>query len=94
MPHSDFRPEEGRHSGNGFSYAYAEGFLKYYFIFGLHKNYTSEPLFKTLNKLKDIQYASYEDMELNTTLGFQDALEAGLKHVNNNRLVLRLIVMQ
>jgi formiminoglutamase len=88
--HSDFRPEEGRHSGNGFSYAYAEGFLKYYFIFGLHKNYTSEPLFKTLNKLKDIQYASYEDMELNTTLGFQDALEAGLKHVNNNRFGLEV----
>ena len=30
--HSDFRPEEGRHSGNGFSYAYTEGFLNYYFI--------------------------------------------------------------
>ena len=31
--HHDFRPEEGRHSGNGFSYAYNEGFLKNYFKF-------------------------------------------------------------
>ena len=31
--HSDFRILEGRHSGNGFSYAYEEAFLKKYFIF-------------------------------------------------------------
>jgi arginase family enzyme len=30
--HSDFRILEGRHSGNGFSYAYEEGFLKKYFV--------------------------------------------------------------
>jgi formiminoglutamase len=30
--HSDFRILEGRHSGNGFSYAYEEAFLKKYFI--------------------------------------------------------------
>src|SRR5690606_9238994 len=40
--HSDFRILEGRHSGNGFSYAFEEGFLKKYFIFGLHENYTSK----------------------------------------------------
>jgi formiminoglutamase len=39
--HSDFRILEGRHSGNGFSYAYEEGFLKK-FYFGLHENYTSK----------------------------------------------------
>ena len=50
--HTDFRAEEGRHSGNGFSYAYAEGFLKNYFIFSLQRNYTSDILFKTLKKLK------------------------------------------
>jgi len=38
-PHADFRDLEGRHSGNGFSYAYADRFLSRYFIFGLHENY-------------------------------------------------------
>ncbi|MFN3640608.1 MAG: arginase family protein, partial [Flavobacterium sp.] len=40
--HSDFRILEGRHSGNGFSYAFDEGFLKKYFIYGLHESYTSK----------------------------------------------------
>ena len=40
--HSDYRPLEHRHSGNGFSYAKNEGFLDHYFIFGLHRNYTSQ----------------------------------------------------
>jgi formiminoglutamase len=40
--HSDFRILEGRHSGNGFSYAYEEGFLKNILFFGLHENYTSK----------------------------------------------------
>ena len=31
--HHDFRPEEGRHSGNGFSYAFGEGFFKKLFCF-------------------------------------------------------------
>ncbi len=46
--HHDFRAKEGRHSGNGFSYAHAEGFLKRYYIFGLHENYTSEKILKNL----------------------------------------------
>jgi formiminoglutamase len=35
--HSDFRILEGRHSGNGFSYAYEEGFLKKIFFFDYMK---------------------------------------------------------
>lgn len=36
-PHSDFRLREGRHSGNGFSYAAATGALSYYHVLGLHE---------------------------------------------------------
>ncbi|MBO3116857.1 formimidoylglutamase [Winogradskyella sp. DF17] len=81
--HSDFRQEEGRHSGNGFSYAYAEGFLKNYFIFGLHENYTSEKLFKTINKLKDIQYITYDDIFINKKSDFESALEDANNHMSN-----------
>lgn len=35
-PHADFRALEGRHSGNGFSYAAAAGALAHYHVFGLH----------------------------------------------------------
>ena len=81
--HSDFRPEEGRHSGNGFSYAYAEGFLKNYFIFGLHENYTSDKLFKTFDKLKSIKYNTFESLEIRKELEFKEELKRALNHVSN-----------
>ncbi|MDY2588254.1 formimidoylglutamase [Winogradskyella aquimaris] len=81
--HSDFRPEEGRHSGNGFSYAYAEGFLKNYFIFGLHENYTSDNIFKTINKVKAIKYVTYESLEVRKEVKFKTELEHGLDHINS-----------
>ncbi len=79
--HTDFRPEEGRHSGNGFSYALAEGFLKNYFIFGLHENYTSEKLLKTLKKVKQIKYSTYEALEVRNELTFESEFETALKHI-------------
>ena len=82
--HTDFRSEEGRHSGNGFSYAYAEGFLKNYFIFGLHENYTSETILKTVNKLKTVDYNTFEDITIRKTLGFKSEMVRALKHVSNN----------
>lgn len=82
--HTDFRAEEGRHSGNGFSYAYSEGFLCNYFIFGLHENYTSQTIFKRLNKLKTIEYNTYEDLEINKTLKFKNELARAEKHVANS----------
>jgi formiminoglutamase len=88
--HSDFRPEEGRHSGNGFSYAYAEGFLKRYFVFGLHENYTSDKLFKTINKLKDIQYITYEDLCVRQRITFNQALIEAEKHVYDRYFGLEL----
>jgi len=72
--HSDFRAEEGRHSGNGFSYAFNEGFLKRYFIFGLHENYTSDIIFKTLDKNKSIQYNTFESVEIRKELKFSEEL--------------------
>ncbi|WP_417871590.1 formimidoylglutamase [Winogradskyella sp.] len=80
--HTDFRAEEGRHSGNGFSYTYAEGFLKNYFIFGLHENYTSDKLLKTLNKVKAIKYNTYEALEVRNELIYNTELERGLSHVS------------
>jgi len=40
--HTDFRALEGRHSGNGFSYAFSEGFLNEYNVFGAHENYVNK----------------------------------------------------
>ncbi|ETN95361.1 formimidoylglutamase [Zhouia amylolytica] len=61
--HTDFRTTETRHSGNGFSYAFEEGFLNKYFIFGLHENYTSKEIFNMLNDEDErIQYNTFESL--------------------------------
>lgn len=82
--HSDFRPEEGRHSGNGFSYAHHEGFLKNYFIFGLHENYTSENILNTLEKNNAIQYNTFESIEVREELNFNAELERVMNFVLND----------
>ena len=79
--HSDFRRQEGRHSGNGFSYAYSEGFLKKYFIFGLHENYTSDHIFKTLDRFKALQYNTFESLIIRKDKKFKIELERAAKHV-------------
>ena len=81
--HSDFRSEEGRHSGNGFSYAYAEGFLKNYFIFGLHENYTSQKIFNTIKKLKTIQYNTFDALAIRKDLKYTSEMERALDHVSS-----------
>lgn len=80
--HTDFRPEEGRHSGNGFSYAFAEGFLNNYFIFGIHENYTPQKILKSLNKLKSIQYNTFEALEIRHDLKFKKEIIKALEHVS------------
>lgn len=48
-PHADCRPLEGRHSGNSFSYAIANGFLRRYTVLGLHRARNSESMLKYLD---------------------------------------------
>ena len=70
--HSDFRILEGRHSGNGFSYAFEEGFLKKYFIFGLHESYTSKSVLDKLKTLRDrILYNTYDSIKIRNEKNFQ-----------------------
>jgi len=61
--HTDLRdPNEGRHSGNGFSTAMLDGFLEQYRIFGLHQNYVSEAQLKFIAANKGIRAAYFDDL--------------------------------
>lgn len=73
--HTDFRALEHRHSGNGFSYAFEEGFLSKYFIFGLHRNYTSEVVFASMkNNPEKVKFNLFEDIAINQNKSFSEAL--------------------
>ncbi len=75
---SDFRILEGRHSGNGFSYAYEEGFLKKYFIFGLHENYTSKNVLDIIKKTEErVRFNTYDSLNILKEKNFdQEMIEA------------------
>ncbi len=70
--HTDFRALEGRHSGNGFSYAYNEGFLKNYAIVGLHENYNAQAVLDELKKhIHTINYTFFEDIFVQEDISFK-----------------------
>jgi formiminoglutamase len=74
--HTDFRALEHRHSGNGFSYAFEDGFLDKYFIFGLHRNYTSEAIFNSMEENSErIKFNLFEDISIKQKLSFSEALK-------------------
>ncbi|WP_426065134.1 formimidoylglutamase [Flavobacterium sp. DSP2-3-1] len=83
--HSDFRILEGRHSGNGFSYAFEEGFLKKYFIFGLHENYTSKSVLDIIKKIEDrVRYNTYDSISIRREKDFDKEMSQALEFVNDD----------
>ncbi|WP_435356858.1 formimidoylglutamase [Emticicia sp. SJ17W-69] len=76
--HSDFRAKEGRHSGNGFRYAYEEGFLQKYAIVGLHENYNSQNILDEIEKNPTIQFSFWEDIFLRENLTFKEAIQQAI----------------
>lgn len=83
--HSDFRILEGRHSGNGFSYAFEEGFLKKYFIFGLHENYTSKNVLHHLKKLDaNVRFNTYDQIAIRAEKSFGDEMKDALKFIDSD----------
>ena len=83
--HSNFRILEGRHSGNGFSYAYEEGFLKKYFVFGLHENYTSKSVLDIIKKTEDrVRYTTYDSIKIRREKDFNAELIHALEFIQTD----------
>lgn len=90
--HSDFRIEEGRHSGNGFRYAYNQGFLKRYAMLGLHEAYNSEPVLKELYSDEDLMPLLWEDIFMRNKFNWEAAIQQCLRHVNEHEFGVELDV--
>lgn len=60
--HADLRELEGRHSGNGFSYALKENYLNHYFIYGLHQNYNNEAILNQIENKPNLNAVFFEDI--------------------------------
>ena len=79
-PHADYRALEGRHSGNGFSYAKKEGYLEKYSIVALHENYNSQEMIDRM-ELDLVDYSTYEAIFLREEIEYIDAIDISLTYV-------------
>lgn len=73
-PHADFRAMEGRHSGNGFRYAFEENYIEKYGIWGLHEGYNNQAILDGLSDDSKFRYETFEDMILRRGLSFHEFL--------------------
>ncbi|MBB6237663.1 formiminoglutamase [Pedobacter sp. AK013] len=60
--HADLREPEGRHSGNGFSYALKENYLDNYFMYGLHQNYNNEAILNQIDTNPKLKAVFFDDI--------------------------------
>lgn len=72
--HSDYRPAEGRHSGNAFRYAEDDGFLQKYCIVGLHENYLPQNVWVDIVNNPFIDCLTFEDIFIHGKRTFAQAV--------------------
>lgn len=87
--HSDFRALEGRHSGNGFSYAHANKYLDQYVLWGLHQNYTSAYQLAALQK-KACKIHWFEDLLVLDEMQQLELLSATLSTISSKKFGFEL----
>ncbi|SEA04759.1 formimidoylglutamase [Alkalimonas amylolytica] len=81
-PHADFRALEGRHSGNGFSYAKAEQLLGQYFVLGLHELKNNRDSLTALQQA-GAEFISLQKLSPRLELSFAEALDQCVDFVAN-----------
>lgn len=72
--HTDYRPLEGRHSGNGFRYADEDGFLHQYCVVGIHENYVPQNVLTDMAENPFTDYITWEDIFLYERRSFMQAV--------------------
>lgn len=84
-PHTDFRPQEGRHSGNGFSYAFYENFINKYAVFCMHEQYNTNDVLKIFTKHNSqLYFSTYEDVFLREQKSFTQTLNQTIGFVKQD----------
>lgn len=84
-PHLDFRPLEGRHSGNGFSYAWERGYLDKYAVLGMHEQYNNQASLSQFKSLPaHLFYNTYESVFVRQEIDFKKALQQCIGFVRGN----------
>ncbi len=88
--HTDYRPSEGRHSGNAFRYADEDGFLDKYFVLGAHENYLTQNIWMDIVNDPFIDMISFEDIFVRGKCSFQNAVQSAADFVAGSHCGIEL----
>ncbi len=72
--HTDYRPMEGRHSGNAFRYAEEDGYLLKYCVVGVHENYIPQNVWLDIVNNPFLDFITYEDIFIHEKRNFIQAV--------------------
>lgn len=82
--HADYRPAEGRHSGNGFRYAEEDGFLQKYCVVGLQENYLPQNVWMDIVNNPFMDCITYEDIYVHEKRHFLQAVAHATAFTEDN----------
>ncbi|MBN9380270.1 MAG: formimidoylglutamase [Chitinophagaceae bacterium] len=88
--HTDFRPAEGRHSGNGFRYAEEDGYLQKYCVIGVHENYLQQNVWLDIVNNPFIDLITYEDIFILEKRNFIQAVAHATSFTEDSYIGLEL----
>jgi len=72
--HADYRPLEGRHSGNAFRYAEEDGYLQKYCVVALHENYLPQNVWVDMVNNVFMDCITFEDIFIHEKRSFMQAV--------------------
>lgn len=88
--HTDYRPSEGRHSGNPFRYADEDGYLQKYCVIGVHENYLQQNVWLDIANNPFMDLITYEDIFILEKRTFPQAVAHATDFTDENYIGLEL----
>jgi len=82
--HTDYRPAEGRHSGNACRYAEEDGYLLKYCVIGVQESYIPQNVWIDMVNNPFIDCISYEDIYLLEKRNFRQAVHHAIGFTADN----------
>jgi formiminoglutamase len=88
--HTDYRPIEGRHSGNAFRYAENDGYLQKYCVVGIHENYLPQNVWMDIVNNPFFDCITYEDIFIHEKRNFRQAVSHAIQFTDDNYVGVEL----
>lgn len=82
--HTDYRPMEGRHSGNPFRYAEEDGYLAKYCVIGIHENYIPQNVWVDIVNNPFMDCITFEDIFIHQKRNFIQSIAHATSYAEDN----------